>query len=36
MANYKLSYTGAQFEQAMKAYNEKWKDVSQVSNGIFI
>lgn len=31
MANYKLSYTGAQFEQAMKAYNEKWKDVSQVT-----
>lgn len=25
MANYKLSYTAAQFEQAMKAYNEKWK-----------
>ena len=31
MANYKLSYTAAQFEQAMKAYNEKWKDVSQVT-----
>lgn len=33
MANYKLSYTAAQFEQAMKAYNEKWKDVSQVTAG---
>lgn len=31
MANYKLSYTASQFEQAMKAYNEKWKDVSQVT-----
>jgi len=31
MANYKLSYTAVQFEQAMKAYNEKWKDVSQVT-----
>lgn len=36
MANYKLSYTASQFEQAMKAYNEKWKDVSLVPNGIFI
>lgn len=33
MANYKLSYTASQFEQAMKAYNEKWKDVSQVTAG---
>lgn len=33
MANYNLSYTAAQFEQAMKAYNEKWKDVSQVTAG---
>lgn len=31
MANYKLSYTASQFEQAMKAYNEKRKDVSQVT-----
>lgn len=31
MANYKLSYTAAQFEQAMKAYNEKFQDVSHVT-----
>lgn len=31
MGTYKLSHSASEFEQAMKAVKEKWKDVSQVT-----
>ena len=31
MGTYKLSHSASEFEQAMRAVKEKWKDVSQVT-----